>query len=99
MPVGAQPSKVTLDSSLNQIAVAEEQLMLQITRLQRGIGTWTDAQVAALGYDITTEVGAASGIIRPVISDMVQLKNIFYGTGTLAVVKDFSASFARVQWI
>lgn len=99
MAVGSQPTKNLLDGRLNQIAFTLRTAMEQITRLQDGIGAWTDAQVAALGYDLNTEVATGTGIIRPVVTDMVQLKNIFYGTATLGAVKDFNASFKRVTWI
>ena len=99
MAVGNQPSKILLDGRLNQISIALWAAFDQIGRLQVGLSGWTDAQVAALGYDQTTEVANGTGIIRPVITDMVQLKNIYNGGATLGTAKDFGSSFKRVTWI
>lgn len=99
MAVGNQPSKLLLDARLNQIAVAQRRVMEQIAQLQRGMTGFTDAAVAALGYDLSSEVATGTGIIRPVITDMVQLKNIYFGSATLGTAKDFDSSLARVTWI
>ncbi|SRR6266498_4167198 len=81
-----------INQRVGSIAKNLNQVMGDVGNLKVFLDTWDDAALA--GYGLSTD---DITLIRTVVADLVQLRNLYLGTATLTVAYDHR-TFARRIW-